>query len=690
MQLNAGLERLDDIGFDSTNDDLQNKVQETKNQFIMYSILDELQLNDSQKPMISNIVVPQDLGYTGCGFISHIENELIGTIFLMDIQSMPDPIKLFGAKPQRLTEQPKPGEMFGYVFQEKYLVRAVRLEYESFAITKQTQQYSALLIDIGCTIRIDIKPTLTNHYAVTNDAKIIPAYSKHCQLVNLPPNTNLGDLLHTSVKYRVNCVDKHLTFVSILDKGKNPFAAEHHKEWHFYLYFLGNHINLSSLSYPAIKYHSVSQSKTVNVCDDQSPSKYDEKLNPFADSALYKIKSIPTKLVLDKNNPFYFDLMDNLDSTGSDKPIKSKLLNFQLTKVFETPLNSRSDNSTLPVAINKTNIIKACSTNEEKILNQTFEMEMMKSVTPVQVCKRERKIEVNVESNLKQNHSMIDKPVVNSGRLELLPSLNSSNNHSTECTKPAAIQQIIPSKPAMPLNQQKPVILPQIQNQLTSHCIKDFVKPTFVPTIGGQIQILYQTIENVETFYGVIVNDPTRDMQVHEFSIMLNDDDSTKHLIAYGDKETPELFETVLALYEDQYFRAKVISVIDSHTFHVFYVDYGNVAKLNTTQIFKYDSKWNSYPVYAVHFRINGIKETNRWDYRAKAAIEQIMIANCDAIIIDIEYHENTKRTTYVVDVYDENGLSVAETLIHKNFALYTGKRPNQSSSVRRRQPEHA
>lgn len=696
MQLNAGFERLDDIQFDSPADGSQKMTQNSANLFTMYSILDEMQLNDSPKPATSNIIATREPGFTGIGFISHIENELIGSVYMLDIQSMPDPVVLFGDQPKRLSELPQPGQMFGYVFQEKYLVRAVRSEYESYAVTNQTKKYSATLIDIGCVVRIDIKPTLPNHFEVTNVAKAIPPFAKSCQLIEIPPKTSLNDLLHTSVQYRVICVDEHLTFVSILNKGSNPFAAENQKQWHFYMYFLGNHMKTptSSSTLRIIKNSSAFQS-TTNKTVKRSSTKCDPNSNPFADSAFYQIESIPSKPMIDKSNPFYFDVIENLDTI--DKPMKAKFLNVRLTKFLGTKpfddIDTNDDYASVTLAANK---LDAKEENINGKISNAMNSMPLKTTAPVQVCKPAPK-DVEIESNLQQNHGMIDKLAVNSGRSELPSSLNAIKNHVNEYDVKVAIKQMTPSKPAMPvpsstltvsLEQQTPVTTPQMAKPTAPHKKSDFAAPKYVPTIGEKIKILYQTMENVEKFYAVIVDDATRVMQVHEFALLLNDEENTNNLIQYNDKCTPKLYDTVMAEYEGLYYRAKVIEIIDSHAYKVFFVDYGNSAKVCTLQMCKYDNKWDAYPVYALHFRLNGIRETNSFDYTARAALQQIMIADCEATIVGIERCEKTNRTTYVVDVRDENGLNVAEILVHKNLALYTGKRANHPTPVR--QSKHA
>lgn len=114
--------------------------------------------------------------------------------------------------------------------------------------------------------------------------------------------------------------------------------------------------------------------------------------------------------------------------------------------------------------------------------------------------------------------------------------------------------------------------------------------------------------------------------------------------------------------------------------FQVYFVDYGNCAKVGTLELYKYDEKWDKYPAYALNFRINGIKETIEYDFAARRALEQIMNAECEATIVDIEHCEKLNRDTYVVDLLDENGLNIAETILHKGYGVPFKHLPNHAS----------
>lgn len=206
MQLNAKLEKVDCINITETD-----TTNGTANKLILYSILDEFNLNESQKPQSPNIQVDRKAGYSGLGFISHIANETQGTVYILDVMSMPDPFILFGSTLKPLTHVPLPGEMFAYIYQEKYLFRAIRsaYEYREQNSSKTTNQFGAMLIDIGCMIRVDIKPNYRDLYEVTQAAKIIPAYAKMCHLVQIPTKMSVYDLLHTRVQYKVNYLKQH-------------------------------------------------------------------------------------------------------------------------------------------------------------------------------------------------------------------------------------------------------------------------------------------------------------------------------------------------------------------------------------------------------------------------------------------------------------------------------------------------
>lgn len=200
---------------------------------------------------------------------------------------------------------------------------------------------------------------------------------------------------------------------------------------------------------------------------------------------------------------------------------------------------------------------------------------------------------------------------------------------------------------------------------------KNFLLPEKLPQIGDTMMILYQYMISVEEFYAVIRKDPTRYCEVDEFSLLFNFELNNKKVVPYNEFHVPKLFDKVIALYEDSYYRAQVVKIIDKHVFQVFYVDYGNCANVTTSELLEYQDEWDEYPAYALHFRINGVTEINPWDRDAQRAAEQLLIADTKATVIDIVHDKQTNRTTYVVDLFDENGLNIAEVLASKNYSLF-------------------
>lgn len=348
MQLNAALERLDDVKVGDTQKDNESQTMTTAtaNRFIMYSILDEFKLNDSKMPsaMVNgggderNARNPGDIG---TGFISHIENETIGLVYIVDASRTPDTLTFFGAEPKRLTQLPQPGEMFGYVFNEKYLVRAVRAKYESGIEVLQKNQYTAWLMDIGCTVVV--KQTLCNHYEVTEIAKTIPAYAKCFQLLEIPDRTTVFDLLHLRIQYKVILFEDDLGFVNIQSAGANPFAVDQQNEWNFYLYYLGsNHMNGFS-SHRANKQVKPTENTTARAAARKSPPRTMTAIqspplarpkitNPFLDGS-YDVENIPmgSLAITKSNNPFFSDSTENLYETSQ---AKQKFVNFKFNKVI--------------------------------------------------------------------------------------------------------------------------------------------------------------------------------------------------------------------------------------------------------------------------------------------------------------------------------------------------------------------
>lgn len=742
MQLNAGLERLDDIRTGGgTDNDAQKMTTATGNKFVMYSILDEFKFNDSTAPKANESYgggnIERERGYTGTGFISHIENEMTGLVYMVDACRTPDPVVLFGVKPQQLTKQPEPGEMFGFLWNEKYLVRAVRVEYESGVDVIQMRQYSAWLMDIGCSVRIDVKPTLRDHYEVTDMAKTIPAYAKRVQLAQIPDRTTVYDLLHVRIQYEVLFTENDLGFVNVRRAGANPFAIDQQNEWNFFMYFIGHHLNacsshrLKNQSSPVEKAAAVAATTTTSkmtTAKRSHPPEQPKNTNPFLNGA-YEIESIQMEpLTITKGNPFHSDSMENLYETSH---VKQKFVNFKLNKLLNIGAPHQLPSKTVDRHTEHTQHHSQQTGTEHrpiaehKILNgnahaQPINNDVIETTVHLsQSAQRVTKAETDVQ---RQKHDKMEKSKVN-GNLQQ--------------TKPPQ-QQKSPSKPQQQQQQSPPKQLKQQQSPVTNIDLKinnnndisssttsnkptmqnatekaaslklpesakwasqkplcngnskqptsiGYPQPKNLPQVGDNIKILLQVLESSEVFYATVVNDPERDMAVHEFSLLLNHVKNKEQYMfkQYGTASDgfskPKLFEKVLAKYADEcYYRAQVIGVIDEHTFHVFYVDYGNCAKVSTAQLFRYNSKWDKYPAYALRFRINGIEEVNPWDYEARYTLEQLLNGDCDTNVVRIQYCEKTKRTTYVVDLYDENGLNVADTMVQKNMAIYTEDRPKK------------
>lgn len=606
--------------------------------------------------------------------------------------SMPDNLVLYGSMPKPLTHVPMPGEMFAYIYQEKYLVRAVRLDYECRDQNNSTDRFGAMLIDIGCVVRIDIKSNYRDLYAVTQAAKIIPAYAKKCHLAQIPPKLCVYDLLHTRVHYKVLCNDGNQMFVNIVSGGVNPFAVELQKEWNFYMYFFGGNLYTMTPS----KRTSARHRNAIECTKPAPPVKqHDNNFNPFANPSQYEIKSIAITPLNDKQNPFYYDL--NESDVVSTKP---KFINFQLTKILNNlsedwiDKNLSHNLAAVPKIGNNKSLNKV--THDDHItsnqLNDFKQVTQMKSTNapdgmPVQTTLISKPQKYHEPEKTIQNRGV--EPNNQRHRDDNVPKSNVSNGkqESFHHVKPVNTDEAKEKMPSAP--QTKPIKPAQTLTSININGKKsalpsaDYPQPKKLPAIGDQLTILYEYMENVEQFYAVIRNDSTRNMEVDDFCALMNKMENTKSLVQYNSKRKPKLFDKVIAKFEKWYCRAKIVKVIDEHVFQVYFVDYGNCAKVQTLELFEYNDKWDKYPAYALHFRVNGIKETNPYDQAARQAIEQIMTTECEATVVDIEYSEKLNRNTYVVDLLDENGLNVAQTLLSKNMVLRDENLANHASTQR-------
>lgn len=325
MQLNEALDMLEDVNTTKCDNEMENMANITTNKFIFYAMIDEFKLNDTPKPTILNIKTRRQNGYTGLGFISHIVNETRGLVYILDVMSMPDALILFGSKPQRLLRTPNPGEIFGYLFQNKFLVRASRVQYEGRE-TIEKNQYTALLIDIGCKIRIDIDSTAVHLFEVTEEGKRMPSFAKMAYLIEIPSTVCIQDLLHMRIQYKVLCNDGDYMVANVLSEGVSPF--EHFNEWNFYMYFIGHIL----VEMPPIKRNR--NRKTVNPKTLTTPIKT-KYLNPFTDPELYEITNVPILPLTDKSNPFYFDEADE----NTPNKVKPKFVNFRVAKPMNRNLS---------------------------------------------------------------------------------------------------------------------------------------------------------------------------------------------------------------------------------------------------------------------------------------------------------------------------------------------------------------
>lgn len=714
MQFNAGLKKIERINA-TTNE--ENGTKNTANQFVLHSILDEFNLTENKpRQTTSNSHVVHTSDYIGNGFISHILNESGGIVYILDANSMPDPMILYGENPKQLSHTPKPGEMFAYIFQEIYLVRAVRLEFECREKNGSKEQFSALLIDIGCVIRINIELNRNGIYEVTEAAKSIPSYAKICRLVHVPKHTNISDLLHTRISYKVICNDNNLMLIDIVRAAINPFECGQN-EWNFYMYFkmiLPPKIDQCHQNKVETKLQ-IDQCRQIKMemKAEQSPppppprrlttpqppsppqlkspqSRPSVNCNPFADPSQYMITTCPVAPLKDRTNPFY------CVETNAHQDNKRKFLNFRLTKI----LNKSSDSH-----------LESNGTREKITINDEHSLAEEKSTrdTLIRTIKTPYiDLVEDVSKKIEYKYSLVDE--VDTSRMESRTSINGvsttqkGNNvwtnenkplkpkSRTSTAKPIEIDPDIllrdrfiamtsekssihmnerkydmPSKPK--LTQTKSIPREDIAQKMSISPTVDFQKPEKL-RIGETVIIQPQYVTNVEEFYATMSNSPSHIINMVDFSDMLNDEVNTQYFEQYSAHCPPKMNDQVIAWYEGSYYRGKVIGVIDRYVFKVYFVDFGLCGKMRVKDLFKYQDVWNQYAEYCMHFRLNGVKEIKEYiDIEAMEALKQIVVCKTYATVVDIEYNSKLNRITYIVNLRDMNGLDIASTLISKGFS---------------------
>lgn len=525
---------------------------------LMECAVDETDCHVNDNLLYTNYATYDD-GYIGLGFVSHISDVKNSICFILDVDRMPDSMLFYGSHLKPLNRLPETGEIFAYHLNQKFLFRAIRCATsESEAIAAGRYQYYAKFIDVGSTMWIDTTNGFHNHYELDESVQQIPGFALKCQIVQMPTNYNLLNILHDKVSFRILKIGNSIVYVELLSQSTNPF-----------------------------------------LCLDEVGGNNKQLYSYFT-----------------WNDPTSFDPNKNV---GIGTNIRSP------SQRIESSLSSRSCTSI--------NHSYALSSDCDKAVGNHF-MEMINTTT---ISKAD-----------------ITKKLTSTGD----SSATNWNAHENR------MQQF-----ADTLSSDDENVYDSYGNVTTSYADEEPSVPKIrLPCIGDTVSISASFVIDVERFYAFIpscLSSTTKGVkQLHD---EMNADHNRRnyqplHL-------TPPINGHVFAIYRNFVYRARVIAHYDQMNYQVFYIDYGNCAKVNLNELFKWDSRWDDVPAQIFLCRLHGMRKIRFFDFEAMTALEGLLVNKTLKAKVTNIIDTDDNNSTIVLSVRDIHDIDVTETMCEKNFA---------------------
>lgn len=602
--------------------------------------------------------------------VVYVDDAILDTCYILDFDALPDATVLYGEFPNLLKRVPKKGEMFGYLLHGEYMFRAMRIGPISF-----TGYYKAALIDTGRVFKIPAKPA--NHFEVTNQAKSIPAYARRCKIFMMPDELNIIDILFKRISYRIlydnmQCMD--INILSLLRQANDDDSVSALADFLEIFRIDPNILPPNNDCYdndeitepPAENVISTENGYTPKTQETQNGS----NLNPFIDITE---EEIAKELSSAPKNCFFFN--DNFDNNSTDN------------NEGDDCRSDDSDNSTVTVVE-----IQHTRDDNDESMNQMIALSrkgrLCQSLCGL-VDFRPDTADEPTESSQHQRNSPTDCQLASSDTSvhhmeksdcednllaeNLLSNMVVKNDHSSaELTIINAIDLCNENKL---LNEDETDAIPYVPNEKPSSF--PFIIPTNcnsnkMPSHGDRISIRVSWIKNVNHFYAYTTIGGLNTYT--EFYKLLNSTEHTANLKPFNvndSAEFPKVFDYVFIKYENAFYRGRVIGKFDTYLFWIDFIDHGECAKIRVQDLFGYDMKWNEYAPFVNYYRINGIKEFMGTHFGGKYFKDLNAIlcaADIEATVVDIQSLKT--RNMFVVDLLDENGMNVAQTMARLNLAL--------------------
>lgn len=535
---------------------------------LMECAVDEIQCDFTDQQLYTNCSIYDD-GYSGLCYVAHISDVRNSICFILDVDRMPEPAVLFAAKKmQALNRMPAIGEIFAYHFNQKFIFRAMRCSTtDSEAVTVGCSQYYAKFIDIGSTMWIDATNGFQNHFELDESIQRIPPYAIKCQIVQMPSNYSLMNLLHEKVSFRIIKRGNNIMYVELLSQNTNPFLcidAVGGNNEHLYAYF-----NWFELDDPSFVHNK---------------------------NAVYK-NGISSSI------PASFQRFEPLLSNGASASSQSGYV--------------MSDEG------------------EKRVGNHFLEM---------------------INTTIRSKAEQTDK-------LSSICDLNATTNWNTHENR---MQQF-----ADALSSDDDNLIESYENSVVDDIDEETSIPKIrLPCIGDTVSISVSFVIDAERFYAFIPSClSSTTMNVQQLQSEMNTDDNRRKYKPF--ELTPPIHELVFALYHGYFYRAKVIAHYDERNFQVFYIDYGNCAKVHLMELFEWDARWDHVPAQIFLCRLHGMRKIRFFDFEAMMALSKLILNQpLKAKVTNII--DTNEMTTIVLSVRDIDDRDVMQTMCEKNYA-----RPN-------------
>ncbi|XP_035782519.1 tudor domain-containing protein 1-like [Anopheles albimanus] len=183
-----------------------------------------------------------------------------------------------------------------------------------------------------------------------------------------------------------------------------------------------------------------------------------------------------------------------------------------------------------------------------------------------------------------------------------------------------------------------------------------------MPALASLVKLMPTFVVDVDFFYAHVIPDNGGDCSI--IAQLLHDMNSPDTVAQYKIfRRMPCLGELVLAMFEEAWYRAKVVEVFEE-TVTVFYVDYGNAATVDLSELRVWNKSFSYVPDQAVICQIANACSVKPGHIEAIEQLQKVLLdKEIDALIID-------NKTPWQVQIFDEDGFDIGEGLILTHLAL--------------------